>query len=58
MVHKKTKTEYPFLAFSINFCPIENGLSGNTVRLKDLGFQKLAKMNHFGILNQILSTQL
>ena len=35
------------LAFSINFCPIENGLSGNTVRLKDLGFQKVAKMNHF-----------
>ena len=35
------------LAFFINFCPIKNDLSGNTVWPKASGFQKIAKMDHF-----------
>ena len=35
------------LAFSTNFCPIKTDLSGNTVWPQALGFQKLAKMDHF-----------
>ena len=35
------------LAFSTNFCPIKTDLSGNTVWQQALGFQKLAKMDHF-----------
>ena len=41
------------LAFSINFCLIEIGLSGNTV----LGFQKSPKLTILGIFNELLSTQ-
>ena len=36
------------LAFSTNFCPIKTDLSGNTVWPQASGFQKLAKMDHFG----------
>ena len=36
------------LAFSANFCPIKTDLSGNTVWPQTSGFQKLAKMDHFG----------
>ena len=35
------------LTFSTNFCPIKTDLSGNTVWPQALGFQKLAKMDHF-----------
>ena len=35
------------LAFTINFCQITIDLSGNTVWLQDLGYQKLAKIDHF-----------
>ena len=35
------------LAFSTNFCPIKTDLSGNTVWPQALGFQKIAKMDHF-----------
>ena len=35
------------LAFSANFCPIKTDLSGNTNWPQALGFQKLAKMDHF-----------
>ena len=43
------------LAFSTNFCPIENDLSGNTAWPPATGFQKLAKLSHFGIFNELLS---
>ena len=36
------------LAFSTNFCPIKTDISGNTVWPQASGFQKLAKMHHFG----------
>ena len=39
---------FSILAFSTNFCPIKTDLSGNTVWPQDLGFQKLAKLDHFG----------
>ena len=45
------------LAFSTNFCPIRADLSGNTFWPQASGFQKLAKLDHFGIFNQLLSTQ-
>ena len=37
-----------FFAFSTNFCPIKTDMSGNTVWPQASGFQKLAKMDHFG----------
>ena len=36
------------LAFSTNFCTIKIDLSGNTVWQQTSGFQKLAKIDHFG----------
>ena len=45
------------MAFSTNFCPIEIDLSGNTVWLQALCFQKLVKLTVLGIFNQLLSTQ-
>ena len=48
---------FPILAFSTNFCPIKVYLSGNTVRPQASGFQKLAKIDPFGIFNELLSTQ-
>ena len=39
--------EFLILAFSTNFCHIKTDLSGNTVWPQALGFQKLAKMDHF-----------
>ena len=44
--------EFEFL----NFCPIKIDISGNTFWPQALGFQKLAKMNIFGIFNELLST--
>ena len=43
-----------------NFPPIfvlQNYLSGNTVWPQASGFQKLAKIDYFGIFNELLSTQ-
>ena len=40
------------------FCPIKSDLSGKTVWLQTSGFQKLAKINHFSIFNELLSTQI
>ena len=45
------------LAFSTNFCPIKTDLSGNTSWPQAWGFQKLAKIEHFGIFNDLLSFQ-
>ena len=45
------------LAFSTNFCPIKLDLSGKTVWLQASGFQKLAKIDYFGLLNKLLSAQ-
>ena len=39
------------LVFSTNFCPFKTDLSGNTVWPQASGFQKLAKIDHFGIFN-------
>ena len=44
---KMSHLNFWILAFSTNFCPIEIGLSGNTVWPQASGFQKLAKMEHF-----------
>ena len=38
-------------AFSTIFCPIKADLSGNTVWLQASGFQKIPKMDPFGIFN-------
>ena len=45
---------YSILAFSTNFGPTKIDLSGNSVWLQALGFQKLAKLS---IFNELLSTQ-
>ena len=45
------------LAFYINFCPFKSDMSGNTVCPKTAGFQKLAKIDFFGIFNEFWSTQ-
>ena len=42
---KMSHLNFWILAFSVNFCPIKNNLSGNTVWPQASGFQKLAKMN-------------
>ena len=49
--------DFWILTISINFCPFRNDLSGNTVRPQASGFQKLAKIDPFGIFNELLSTQ-
>ena len=38
---------FSILAFSINFCPIKSGLSGNTVWKVASVSQKLVKLDHF-----------
>ena len=43
--------EFLILAFSTNFCHTKTDLSGNTVWTQASGFQKLAKMDYFGIFN-------
>ena len=49
---------FTILAFSTNFCPIKTFLSGNTDWPQAIGFQKLAKLDHFlAFLNELLSTQ-
>ena len=45
------------LAFSINFCPIQSDLSGNTVWPQASVFQKLVKIDCFGVFNELLSIQ-
>ena len=42
-----SKCRILILAFSTNFCPIKNDLSGNTVWPQTSDFQKLAKICHF-----------
>ena len=44
---KMSHLNFWILAFSTNFCPIKTDLSGNTVWPQALGFQKLAKLDHF-----------
>ena len=49
-VWKSSKMSYLnfwILAFSANFCPIKTDLYGKTIWPQALGFQKLAKMDHF-----------
>ena len=53
--HKKCRIW--ILTISINFYPFRNDLSGNTVRPQASGFQKLAKIDPFGIFNELLSPQ-
>ena len=48
---KMSHFNFWILAFSTNFCPIKTDLSGNTVWPQTSGFQKLAKLSNFGILN-------
>ena len=48
---KMSHLNFWVLAFSTNFCPIKTDLSGNTIWPQASGFQKLAKMIHFGIFN-------
>ena len=55
-VRKWPKMSYLNFAFSNNFCPIQNDLSGNTVCPKGSVFQKLAKWTIFGIFDSLLST--
>ena len=45
------------LAFSTYLCPVKIDLSGNTVWPQASGFQKLVKMDNFGIFNLLLSIQ-
>ena len=49
---------FSILAFSTNFCPIKNCLSGNTVWKVASVCQKLAKLTIFGIFNELLSTEI
>ena len=51
-VENRQKNRFWILAFYTNFCPFKIDLSGNTVS----GFQKLAKVDHFGIFYELLST--
>ena len=44
---KMSHLKFLILAFSTNFCSIKSDLSGNTVWPQALGFQKLAKIDHF-----------
>ena len=53
----ENNSNFRILAFSVNFCPIKNDISGNTVWLQASGFQKLAKLTIFAIFNELLSTQ-
>ena len=48
---------FQILPFSTNFCPFKNDLSGNTVLPQASGSQKLAKIDYFWHLNELLSTQ-
>ena len=45
---KMSHLNFLILAFSANFCPLKTDLSGNTVWPQASGFQKHAKMDHFG----------
>ena len=44
---KMSHLNFSILAFSINFCPIKSGLSGNTVWMVASVSQKLVKLDHF-----------
>ena len=56
-ITQKAHLNFWILVFSTNFCPIKNYLSGNTIWPQALGFQKLAKLTVFAILNELLSIQ-
>ena len=45
------------IVFSTNFCPIKMTSLVTLFFPQALSFQKLAKIDHFGIFNQLLSTQ-
>ena len=44
---KMSHLNFFILAFSTNFWPIKADLSGNSVWPQAIGFQKLAKLDHF-----------
>ena len=48
---KMSHLNFSILAFSTTFCPIKTDLSGNTVWRQASAFQKLLKMELFGIFN-------
>ena len=48
---KMSHLNFSILASFTNFCPIKSDLSGNTVWPQVSGFQKLAKLDHFGIFH-------
>ena len=54
--HPKCRN-FSIWAFSTNLCPIKSDLSGNIVWLQFSGFPNLAKIDHFGTFNELLSTQ-
>ena len=47
LLENHQKCRISIMAFFNNFCPIKSDLSGNTVWPQALGFQKLAKIDHF-----------
>ena len=54
---KMSYLNFWILAFSSNFWPIKIDLSGNSVWPQAIGFQKLAKLDHFRHFLNVLSTQ-
>ena len=54
---KVSHLNFLILAFSTNFCPIKSALSGNTVWQQTSDLQKLAKIDHFCLFIELLSTQ-
>ena len=57
-VWKSPKISHLNFGISTNFWPIKTDLSGNSVWLQALGFQKFAKLDHFWhFFNELLSTQ-
>ncbi len=57
-IYSVSHLNFSILAFSTNFWPFKTDLSGNSVWPQALGFQKLAKLEHFWhFFNELLSTQ-
>ena len=54
---KMSHLNFSIFAFSTNFCPFKSDLSGITVWPQASDFQKVAKIDHFGISIELLSTQ-
>ena len=53
MFEDYSKSRIWILAFSTNFCPAKNDLSGNTVGPQASAFQKVAKCTIFGIFDKL-----